>query len=407
VGEKVRKPVEVIVSTEERQRQGPLFGGELVIVDDAAQWLAWEAAKEAWMESKRRRSGGKNTVDTYRIAVRQFFEWAGVPPWEVSPVTAQEWVKWMGQEGKVVEENNIIRRAPLADSSINLKLAALSSFYDFVRRRYISTTPDGRVVSLWPADRANPFDAVERVKVSPYGRAVFPTTEELKAILSEINTGCLTGKRDFALLYTIATTCRRSSEILNLRWGDLRELEDGNFAFQYVYKGGEEREAVLPRACHQAICAYLEADGRPPEEMEDEDFVFVALYPERILRMVPEREVEPNRPISNRTANRILKKYARRAGVDVEKAHIHGLRHAGARLRVDQMKNGRGGVDYMELMELLGHSSLAVTQIYSQQVLEDPEDPGGEAAAQELLPKGRRRRRKREPLAEQMTLLEE
>jgi hypothetical protein len=45
-------------------------------------------------------------------------------------------------------------------------------------------------------------------------------------------------------------------------------------------------------------------------------------------------------------------------------------------------------VDYIEIIELAGHSSLAVTQIYVQRVLEDPEDPGGEDAAHELLPKG-------------------
>lgn len=371
--------------------RGRLFGSELVVADDSALWVAWEAAKEAWLESKRQRSGRGNTVSAYELAVRQFFEFAGVVPWEVSPMLAQEWALGMGREG-------------LAKATVNQKLAALSSFYDFVQRKYVSTTPDGRTVSLWPADRANPFGAVERVKVSPYGRAVFPTVDELKAMLAAINTTCLTGKRDFALLYTIATTCRRFSEIINLKWGDLRELEDGRFAFRYVYKGGEERESEMPQTCYQAIVAYLQADGRPPEELEEGDHVFVALHPERILRMHPEREVDPNRPISNRQANRILKKYARRAGVDEEKAHVHGLRHAGLRLRVAQMKERKGGVDYLEVMEVAGHSSLAVTQIYVQEVLEDPEDPGAAAAAAELLPKGLRRRRRRKEAAEQMAL---
>jgi integrase len=91
-------------------------------------------------------------------------------------------------------------------------------------------------------------------------------------------------------------------------------------------------------------------------------------------------------------ANRILKKCARRAGVDLEKAHIHGLRHAGARLRVQQMKESGRGVDYGQLMDLLGHSSLAVTHIYVTRVLEEPEDPGGEAAARALMPGSASRR---------------
>jgi hypothetical protein len=36
-------------------------------------------------------------------------------------------------------------------------------------------------------------------------------------------------------------------------------------------------------------------------------------------------------------------------------------------------------------MDLLGHSSLAVTHIYVTRVLEEPEDPGGEAAARALM----------------------
>ena len=373
------------------------------IADDSPIWIAWEAAETAWLESKRRRSGGQNTVRAYRLAVRQFFAFAMTPPWTVSPGHAQEWAVHLSTVAKDGE--------PLAPATVSLKLAALSSYYDYVQRRYTFQTPDGRHISLWPADRANPFLTVERPKVSPYGRSKYPTTDELQAILAAINTNCRTGKRDFALLYTISTTCRRASEVLNMQWGHIRELGDGHYAFTYRYKGGDTREAVLHRRAYQAICAYLHADQRPPEHMEDHHYIFIPLYPDRHLRMVGAQHPEPvegapntdpNRPLSNHQANAILKKYARRLGIDLDKAHIHALRHAGARLRVEQMKDRRGGVDYMELMQLLGHSSLAVTQIYSQTVLEDPEDPGGDAAADALLPKGPRRPPRPQPTQERL-----
>jgi len=370
-----------------------LFGG--VVVDDTPLWMAWEGARRAWLDSKQRRSQGPNTVKAYETAFRQFFEWCALPPWQVSSGVAVEWTAHLEQE------------RGLAQSSIALKLAALSSFFDFVQRRYTFRTPDGREVVLLPADQRNPFGAVERPQISPYGRASYPSVEEAQAILAIIDTHYLTGKRDFAFLFTVLVTCRRSSEILNMKWGDLRELEDGDYAFSYRYKGGKTKTAVLNRRCFQAICAYLAADGRPPEEMTDEDYIWIPMDPERVRRLPQHRDrpVEANRPISNSMANKILRKHAGRAGVDLEKAHIHGLRHAGARLRVEQMKRGGRGVDYAEIMDLLGHSSLAVTQIYSTTVLEDPEDPGGEAAAAALLPKGRRRRRKAAPDAEQGKLL--
>lgn len=370
-----------------------LFAGA-VVIDDQALWMAWEGARRAWLDSKRRKSGGENTMSTYSIAFKQFYEFCALEPWRVSSGVAQEWAGHMESQG-------------LAESTVALKLAALSSFYEFVMRRYSFRTPDGREIVLWPADQRNPFDAVERPQISPYDRAKYPSIEEAQAILMGIDTQYLTGKRDFALLFTILVTCRRSSEVLNVKWGDLREIEEGDYAFSYRYKGGKTKQAVLNRRCYQAICVYLKADGRPPEEMTEEDYIFVPMDPERVRRLPKHREaeVEANRPISNSMANKILKKHARRAGVDAEKAHIHGLRHAGARLRVEQMKKSGRGVDYAEIMDLLGHSSLAVTQIYSTTVLEDPEDPGGEAAAMALLPKGKKRRQRKEPGAEQGRLL--
>jgi site-specific recombinase XerD len=317
-----------------------------------------------------------------------------VPPWQVSPGLAQEWTRHLTEQG-------------LAQSTVGLKLAALSSFYTFVQKRYSFRTPDGRDIVLWPADQRNPFDAVERPKVSPYDRAVFPTTEEIGKILGAVNTDCLTGKRDFALLFTVLVTCRRSSEVLGMKWGDLRRTEAGDYAFTYRYKGGATKQAVLNRMCHQAICVYLEADGRPAAEMQPGDVIFRPMDADRIKRLPGRQDVEvdPNQAISNSMANRILKKYARRGGVDRAKAHIHGLRHAGARLRVQQMKRSGRGADYAEIMQLLGHSSLAVTQIYSVTVLEDPEDPGGEAAARALLmSKGKRGRKAQQP-AEQKQLM--
>lgn len=342
-----------------------IFDG-VVFGEDTQQWVDWIEAYHAWLESKRRRSGRENTIKTYKTAWRQFYRFAKVKPWDVTPKLAERWAAYLA------------KAAQLADSTVNLKLAAMSSFYDFVQKKY----------DLWPADARNPFMAVERSKVSAYGRAKFPSVEESQAILSVINTDCLQGKRDFALLFTFLTTCRRSSEILNLRWGDISEKGDGDYVFSYRYKGGERRRAVIDRRCFQTIETYLQAADRL-EEIEDGDYIFTA--------------VDPNQPLSNTRANKILKKYARRAGVSTKKAHIHGLRHAGARLRVQMMREGKGSVDFEQVMNLLGHSSLAVTQIYLMTVLDDPEDKGAAAAVEALMPKGKRRRR-REPAPEQMPM---
>lgn len=379
----------------------PVTSMDVVIIDDSPLWVAWEAAIQAWLDAKRRKSGSENTSTTYSIALRQFEAWArerlGRPEmlmWPiVSSAMAQEWAVFLS------------KGRGLSDATVNLKLAVLASFYDFVRRRYIIPTPDGQGKSLWPADRANPFEAIERAKVTPFANAKFPSTTEMKAILDAIDTNNLSGKRDFALIYSFMVTCRRFSELISLKWGDLHELSTGDFVFSYRAKGGEIRRAVLPRGCYQVICEYLRADGRPPGEMQEGDHIFVPMYPERIQRLPGwEQPVNPNKPISNSMANRILKKRARRVGVSENDAHIHGLRHGGARLRKEQMVKA-GGVDYEELMDVLGHGSMEMTVGYSRRVLSDPEDPGGKAAAEELMPKGDRRRRRKKAPGEQLELL--
>lgn len=367
-----------------------------VFTEDTGRWMDWIEAYHAWLESKRRRSGGGNTVKTYETAWKQFFRFAQVQPWEVTPALAQRWVVFLTQQGKETKDRTagaIIKRQGLSASSVNLKLAALSSFYRFAIKNY----------DLWPANKRNPFDGVERNKISPYGRAKYPTVDEAKAILSVINIDTLTGKRDFALLFTILVTCRRSSEVLNIKWGDLQEIAGGDRSFTYRYKGGATKKAVLNRTAFGAIRAYLQADGRWGQ-MESADYLFTAIDAERAARLPHITSSMANQPLTNSMANKILKKYARRAGIDPAKAHVHGLRHAGARLRVQLMRDGKGTVDFEEIMHLLGHSSLSVTQIYATTILDDPVDTGAQAAAEELLPKGSRKRRKNQPPAEQKPL---
>lgn len=389
------------VNTALRLVENPNLSVIPIEVDEYNVVMLWDDARDQWLKAKRARSKGENTVIAYRAAHKHFFKYARVRPWLVRAGIVQRWANWMREEGGREGKG-------LAESTVNQRLAAMSDFYEFVTYRYQFTMQDSELlqayvaagllfavegdVSLWSYQRANPFNpkVVERTKISPFERSVYPTTLELKTILGAINRRSLQGKRDYALLLTYAVTCRRSSEILNLRWGDIRALGDGNYAFRYRYKGGSMRDAVLSEACYEAIGDYLDATDRL-DDIQADDYIFTPLQPELMTRLG--LTYEPNKPISNTLVNRILKKYARRTGIDASKAHVHGLRHAGARLRVEQMAALGKKVDYVEVMNLLGHSSLAVTQIYVAKVLTNPEDRGADGAAMALMPRWHRRRR--------------
>jgi hypothetical protein len=134
-------------------------------------------------------------------------------------------------------------------------------------------------------------------------------------------------------------TGRRAHQVLTLRWGDIRASEEGGYHFVYQERGKFQR-ADLPAICYQAMCAYLEMDGRPPERIEPDDYVFVAMNPARVKRLprYAGQPVQPNQPLSDCFANRILKKYARLVGVDPRRARIRHLRRV-----EDERRSGSGG----------------------------------------------------------------
>ncbi len=354
-----------------------IFDG-VVFDDNTGPWLDWIEAYHAWLAAKRRKSGSEHTVAAYTIAWRQFFKFAQVRPWDVSPQLAQRWIIDLSHKN-------------LAKRTINLKLAALSSFYLFVQANY----------DIWPLDKRNPFAAVERHEIDPKEGAEFPSIKEVKAILTAINRHCLTGKRDFALFYTFLVTCRRSSELLNLKWGDLKEANDGDYTFSYKCKGGKVKETILKKKCYQAIVDYLKAAGRF-DTLSDDDYIFIPLS-NHATRFNHIHATEKNKPISNNSVNRTLKKYARITGLPAAKAHLHSLRHAGARLRINQMRQEKG-VDLEELMNLLGHANINTTFIYVHSHHNVAVDPGGQAAADELFPKDTHPRRPKKPSPSQLPL---
>lgn len=265
--------------------------------------------------------------------------------------------------------------SPVKKSTVNARLAALASLYEYAQRKFVMYNEVGDEVALWPVDRVNPFTRADRFS-TPADRSQYPSDEEVAKIFGAINTDTPRGLFDRALLYTIFYTCLRADGALNIKFGDI--MRDGSaYIVTYRYKGGDIRQAQMAADAYNAIVEYLKAAGRwipRPEE-----YIFRATDGDKAERLG--REASDNEPISNNQANRILKKYARRAGVPEEKAHLHGLRHAGARLRYHQMKRS-GNLDLLEFQQLLGHKHIATTQLYIAERIETPSDPGGGAVVE-------------------------
>lgn len=299
----------------------------------------WDEAALAWLSSKERRSGSRDTKRAYQASVKFFFAFCQKRPWMVGGADVIAWQKDMRDRG-------------LAETTINLRLAGLSSFYAFCSERFSVPGPNGREMFL--AER-NPVARVERSHIDPYGKVDGLSSDEVHALLRRVDRSTLQGLRDFALISCYVYCGRRSAEIARLRWGDLSS-QDGVQYYKWTGKGGKSATIELPLPAYNAILAFVKAAGR---EMKSDDFIFTALSD--VAYRLPNVHRDPTarpEPITGAMVNRIVKKWCKRAGLDPERIHTHTLRHTAADLRI------AAGEDLLELSQFLGHSSTAITQIY-------------------------------------------
>lgn len=199
---------------------------------------------------------------------------------------------------------------------------ALRNFLKYLRKRDI--------------DVLSP-DKIELPKVEK--RQIDPVDERDLALLlaAEYDDG-IRGLRDRAMIETLFSTGMRLSELRSLD----RTLDFNRGELTIRGKGKKLRIVFLSDRARIAIQAYLK--GRA--DAEDALFVGVNRAEQVIGR------------ISARGIQRIVDRQARRAGIG-QKIHPHQLRHAFA---TDLLVNG---ADLRSVQELLGHESVATTQMYT------------------------------------------
>ena len=143
--------------------------------------------------------------------------------------------------------------------------------------------------------------------------------------------------RDRALVELLYATGLRASEAAGLRLSDL------NLEAAYVRclgKGSKERVVPMGRPAVEALREYLQKERRP----EDGEFLFVGAK---------------GAPLRRETLWRIVRKRARLGDVR-DRAFPHAIRHSFATHLVE------GGADLRTVQEMLGHSKIATTQIYTR-----------------------------------------
>lgn len=145
--------------------------------------------------------------------------------------------------------------------------------------------------------------------------------------------------RDYCIIMLFMSCGLRVSELVSLNTTDIYEDH-----LRVIGKGNKERVIYFAEGCREAIDDYLlvrNEEKLPPDQKK-------ALFISR-----------DNRRISVRGVQKMIDKKLKLAGLDSSRYSPHKLRHTAATL---MLKNG---VDTRALQEVLGHSNLNTTQIYT------------------------------------------
>ena len=237
-----------------------------------------------------------------------------------------------------------------ARSSVAQRLAAIRSFHRYAAREGMATGDPWGAIATPRLPRRLPrvleVDQVERLLAAVDAELAAADL----AAPNRIDLATALALRDRALVETAYAAGLRISELAS---ADLASLELRRGEIRVLGKGRKERVGLIGRPARAALAAYLE-DGRP---------ILLARHVAPVAGPVPDEPVEIflnhlGRPLGVRGLRYRLDLLRRRAGLP-DGVSPHTLRHSFATHLLD------GGADLRVVQELLGHESLATTQVYT------------------------------------------
>ncbi len=264
-----------------------------------------------------------NTLAAYRRDLRRYLSFlAGRGIGDVSGVDEAVIRSFLASLSATTHGEN---ERPYAATSVARSLSAVRSFHGFLVRE--------------GAAEVDPATAVTRPRV-PRALPHPLTVDDVARLLEAPDPAAPAGLRDRAWLEVLYGAGLRVSELTSLDVDDV-DLEDGYV--RVLGKGGKEREVPLGRYGRDAVSSYVTRARPSLVTTASRGALFLSTRGHRLTRQ---------------GVGVLLAGYARRAGID-RRVTPHDLRHSFATHLLD------GGADVRVVQELLGHASVATTQIYT------------------------------------------
>jgi len=250
-----------------------------------------------------------NTLQAYRRDLCQFRDWLKKEFLQVDSTLIGNYLATLRKKGN-------------ESRTLNRKLSVVRMFYKFL---YIEGKTDH-----------NPVEGVSSPRL---GRKIpsFLSEKEVEALLETPSVDEQYGIRDRAILEVVYGAGLRISELINLNLTDLN-LKGG--WVKVLGKGSKERIVPLGREACRWVRIYLR---KRRIETTDKLSLFCNRYGKRLSRQA---------------CWKIIKKYSQKAGI-TKKISPHTLRHSFATHLLSR------DADLRFVQELLGHTNISTTQIYT------------------------------------------
>lgn len=282
---------------------------EVGLVQDFVAYLEWE------------RRYSQHTITSYQTDLKQFTSFLDevFDEADFCQVDSDQIRAW------VVE----LMELQLSKTTINRKISTIKVFYKFLlKQELIVKNPTFKLTTLKRDKKLPEFVEEQSITALLNHLSAYQSFEDL---------------RDVLILELFYGTGMRLAELMNLKEDDVRFQEK---QLKVIGKGNKERWIPLNATLLELIPKYIKKKHEDSDN--NSEFLVVTNAGEKVYRMFVYRTV---------------KKYLSNVGNQSKKSP-HVLRHTFATHLLDK------GADLNAIKELLGHSSLATTQIYTHNTLD-------------------------------------
>lgn len=267
-----------------------------------------------------------NTRKSYAAAVMEFTQALNIQNAEqlhaVRPSEVIAYKRWLEGEGN-------------SPRTINQRLAALSSLFDYLQEQQII--------------KVNPARGVKRLRINR-SKTVSDslTTAQARQILKQPDQKTIKGTRDYAILLTLFYTGCRATEVCSLLVKDYR-MDRGFSILDFTLKGGERNKVSINAILTAALEQYLEQGGHKVEKNAP---LFLSFGRGKIGK---ETREPLRKPLNRIYIYQIIKDYAK--GI-VDHIYPHMAR---ATFTTTALENE---CPIEQVQKTVGHKNITTTQMY-------------------------------------------